>query len=384
MIKVLEVCTVSSSAYALVANRVQALNQHYAGRMQVELLCTDGAEVSLMRAKGIPVITATLHRSMNPAQLLRSAWNLRRVIQQGNYGIIHLHFGIPGLVGRFLAFFMRNPVWIYQSHGYSITENTHPFARRAYIWVEKLLKHTVRYSLFQLREDIALAKQYQLLEEQQIIHIGNGIDLETFTPSTIPSKPTHSPLVFGMVARFESVKNHALLLDAVTLLAKEGLPFHVKLIGQGHLQAELQSTIRTRGLENFVTIEAYRNDMPTFYRNIDVAVLTSFFEGIPRALIEPMACGKPVICTNVKGSREAVIDQKTGFKTPLDQPEILAGHMRWFIQHPQQRQQMGIAARAHALQQFNEKKIIDQLGELYLSCGTPQHAEETHDFQRGY
>lgn len=376
--KILEVCTVSSSAYALVFQRAHALNQRHAGRMQVDLLCSDGPEVALMQEKGMQALVETLHRSLNPLQLARSAWNLRRAIKRGGYDAVHLHFGIPGLVGRFLALFDQQTVWIYQSHGYSIAENTSPLARWVYLLIEKALKKTVRYSLFQLHGDMELARQHKLLSEEQMVYLGNGVDLQRFAPASEERDAGH-PTVFGMVARFEPIKNHALLLDAVELLAKQTRDFKVKLIGQGHLKAQVQALIQQKGLADVVEIAEYSNDMPEFYRSIDVGMLTSFAEGIPRALIEPMACGKPVICTDVKGSREAIIDQQTGFKSPIGSAAELAQHMLWFIQHPQQCQQMGNAAREHALQHFAEERIINALGKLYLSCGEPLHQEKTHD-----
>jgi len=376
--KILEVCTVSSAAYALVFQRAHALNQRHAGRMQVDLLCGGGPEVALMKEKGMQVLVETLHRSLNPLQLARSAWSLRRAIKRGGYDAVHLHFGIPGLVGRFLALFDQQTVWIYQSHGYSIAENTSPLARWVYLLIEKVLKKTVRYSLFQLREDMDLARQHKLLSEKQMVYLGNGVDLRRFAPTGEERGEGH-PTVFGMVARFEPIKNHALLLDAVELLAKQTRDFKVKLIGQGHLKAQVQTLIQQKGLADVVEIAEYRNDMPEFYRNTDVGMLTSFAEGIPRALIEPMACGKPVICTDVKGSREAIIDQQTGFKSPIGSAAALAEHMLWFIQHPQQRQRMGKAAREHALQHFAEERIITALGNLYLSCEKVTHKEENRD-----
>ncbi len=366
-LKILEVCTVSSSAYALVFHRAQALNQRHAGQMRVDVLCSAGDEVALMQAQGMNVIVETLHRSLNPLQLLRSAWNLRRAVKQGGYDAVHLHFGVPGLVGRFLAFFDHKTVWIYQSHGYSIADNTSPLARKAYILIEKLLKKTVRYSLFQLLEDMVLAREHHLLDAEQMVFLGNGIDMRRFVPDFTARQ---TPTTFGMVARFEPIKNHALLLDAVELLTKQTRDFRVKLIGQGHLKANVQANIQQKGLHDVVEIVEYSNDMPAFYQSIDVGVLTSFAEGIPRALIEPMASGKPVICTDVKGSREAIIDQQTGFKTPIDSPQALADQMLWYIQHPEQRLAMGKAAREHAVKHFAETRILDILSDIYLTCHT--------------
>lgn len=372
--KILEVCTVSSSAYALVFQRAMALNKRHPA-LKIDILCTDGPEVNLMREQGINVVVSTLYRSLNPVLLLRSIWNLYRAIQFGGYEVIHLHFGIPGLVGRILALFKPTIVWIYQSHGYSITEHNSFFTKNLYIGIEKLLKNTVRFSLFQLQEDIALAQQYKLLRDEQIIYIGNGIDLSRFQPTAteLITKPT----IFGMVARFEPIKNHTLLINAVTLLAKHTRDFRVKLIGQGHLKTAIQTLIQQNHLNDLIEILDYSNDMPAFYQSIDVGLLTSLAEGIPRALIEPMAAGKPVICTDVKGSREAIIDQKTGFKVPLGDAAALAKTMQWFIEHPLERQQMGQAAYQHATQQFSEENVLNILAQVYLQC-LPQTNKNGH------
>ncbi|MFN3786522.1 MAG: glycosyltransferase, partial [Thiothrix sp.] len=196
-----------------------------------------------------------------------------------------------------------------------------------------------------------------------------------FTPVT---QPAPELVTFGMVARFEPIKNHALLLDAVAILVRQTQQFRVKLIGQGHLQAEIQQRMTQLGLTDFIDVLPYCHDMPSFYQQIDVGVLTSFAEGIPRALIEPMACGKPVLCTNVKGSREALVEGVTGFTVPLNSPAQLAEKMLWFIENPEARQRMGQAARRHVEQHFSAERIINTLGELYLSCApTALTAEQT-------
>ncbi|MEZ5476098.1 MAG: glycosyltransferase [Thiolinea sp.] len=191
MLRILEVCTASSPAYALVFARAQQLNQKLAGRVKIDLLCSDGDEVVRMRAEGMRVITTDLHRSLNPLRLLQSAWNLYRVLRQEKHDVIHLHFGVPSLVGRLLALFLRKPRWIYQSHGYSIADNTSLPGKTLYLLLERLLKHTVDIALFQSQEDMQLARRYQLLQERQMVYLGNGIDTRRFCPpdAEIPASP---------------------------------------------------------------------------------------------------------------------------------------------------------------------------------------------------
>lgn len=366
MIKILEVCTASSPAYALVFKRAQVLNTRYPQQLKIDILCSDGQEVELMRQQGMQVILADLHRSLNPWHLLQSLFNLQKVLRHGNYDVVHLHFGVPSLIGRCLAFVLRKPIWIYQSHGYSLSHNTSALSKFTYLAIERLLKWPVNLALFQSHEDIEIARRYQLLDEPQIEYLGNGIDTDYFSPS-LNQLPTDKT-IFGMVARFEAIKNHELLLDAVKHLRLVNPNFKVLLIGQGELQTEIAAKIAAHQLEDWMEIRAYSTNMAAFYQEIDVGLLTSFGEGLPRALLEPMACAKPVIGTNVKGSREAIQDQTTGFLVPVNDPQALANTMQWLMEHPIERQRMGLAARAHVVEHFSAQHVLERLGSIYLAC----------------
>lgn len=372
--KILEVCTESSPAYALVFSRALLLNRQDADLYTIDVLCSAGKEVSLMRRHGMNVIISKLHRSLRPLALLRSLYNLNNILRRREYQVIHLHFGVPSLVGRILAVFYRHPIWVYQSHGYSLSANTGCLARIAYLATERLLKNTVDFSLFQSQEDIRLARRYKLLHPEQIRYLGNGIDTEKFYPPAQPSAQDKAlPFVFGMVARFEAIKNHQLLLDAIKHLRLQSPDskqpdFKVLLIGQGELQDAIEAQIAAHELSAYVEIIPYSHDMPAFYQRIDMGLLTSLGEGLPRALLEPMACGKPVICSDVKGSREAVADQETGFILPLGKPEIWATKMRWCIDNRAMLKAMGQSARNSVIKHFNEQKVVERLGALYQHC----------------
>lgn len=368
MLKILEVCTASSPAYALVFKRAQVLNERYPQQLKIDILCSDGKEVELMRQQGMRVVMTDLHRSLKPWRLLQSLLNLRKVLTQTDYEVVHLHFGVPSLIGRCLALFMRKPIWIYQSHGYSLSHNTSILGKYTYLTIERLLKWPVQLALFQSYEDMRLARRYRLLDEAQMVYLGNGIDTDYFQ-AHIRHGQDHKT-IFGMVARFEPIKNHQLLLDAVKHLRLLNPNFKVLLIGQGELQTELAAKIAAHQLQDWVEMRTYSTDMAAFYQELDVGLLTSFGEGLPRALLEPMACAKPVICTDVKGSREAVKDQQTGFIVPLAAPQILAAKMQWLMEHPHERTQMGLAAREHVLANFTAQQVLERLANIYLACHT--------------
>ncbi|PID34295.1 MAG: hypothetical protein CR976_01030, partial [Thiotrichales bacterium] len=159
-----------------------------------------------------------------------------------------------------------------------------------------------------------------------------------------------------------------LFIDAIKHLRLKTDNFKAYMIGEGYQKEMIAAQIAAHELHDLVEIIPYRQDMPTFYQQIDVGVLTSLGEGLPRALLEPMACGKPVLCTDVKGSREAVIDGKTGYILPLAEPEKLADKMLWCINHRDELPAMGVAAREHVVRNHDEQQVIKRLSDLYLRC----------------
>jgi glycosyltransferase involved in cell wall biosynthesis len=199
-----------------------------------------------------------------------------------------------------------------------------------------------------------------------MVYLGNGIDTDYFQPK--PKVAPNDKIVFGMVARFEPIKNHQLLLDAVKQLRLSNPNFKVLLIGQGELSTEIAAKIAAHQLQDWIEIRPYSTDMASFYEEIDIGLLTSFGEGLPRALLEPMACAKPVICTDVKGSREAVKNEQTGFIVALNDPVTFASKMQWLMEHPTERTQMGLAAREHVVANFSAQLVLERLGSLYLAC----------------
>src|SRR5207245_2405019 len=122
---------------------------------------------------------------------------------------------------------------------------------------------------------------------------------------------------------------------------------------------------RRLGLADTVRFLGYRYDLPELTAAADVAVLTSLKEGLPRALMEAMAVGVPVVATDVKGSREVVVDGLTGFLVPLDDAHGLGERLAELLGSPVLRGAMGARGVAHARQHFDEERIVKRLAGLY-------------------
>lgn len=157
------------------------------------------------------------------------------------------------------------------------------------------------------------------------VYIPNGVDLELFRSQRAPRKERGDDFTVGVVARFHEAKGFEYLLKSVSLvhmnrkdvifmLAGRGVsldnPAFMKLIAQNHVDI------------NRVVLCGDVDDMPAFYRRLDVLVQSSITEGFPNVLVEAMASGVPCIATDVGDSREIVGD--TGFIVPSREPVAMA------------------------------------------------------------
>jgi glycosyltransferase involved in cell wall biosynthesis len=161
------------------------------------------------------------------------------------------------------------------------------------------------------------------------------------------------------------VKNHPLLFEAVRRLWERGERFKVWLVGGGSLREEYQSLCGRMGCGHLVHFLGYRDDIPQLLAQTDILVLTSIMEGIPRAVLEAMAVGLPVVATRVTGTAEVVQHGQTGYLVELGDAEDLAARLGELLRRPQLRAEMGARGRQVALREFDETPVVESLKQIY-------------------
>lgn len=178
--------------------------------------------------------------------------------------------------------------------------------------------------------------------------ITNGVDTLRFQPgakclSRAKLNLPKSARLIGCAARLETVKGHAYLLSALAQLPTD---LHLALAGDGSLMAELKSQTQELGIQNRVHFLGVVEDMPSFYKAIDVFCLPSLNEGMPLSPLEAQACGTPVVATNVGGTRSAVC-VRTGYLVPAkDSDELALAISKAFTTHEPQSPRDFVTAHA--------------------------------------
>ncbi len=217
---------------------------------------------------------------------------------------------------------------------------------------------------------------------ERITRIINGVDTERFRcgrlPLPAPRLCDEGRLVIGTVGRLQAVKNQTALVEAFGLLIQRNPELrervHLALIGDGPLRREVEQRVRDLGLGKRVWLAGARDDVPELMRGLDLFVLPSLAEGISNTLLEAMACGLPVVATDVGGNAELIDQGVTGLLVPPGDPALLAEAMATYLRDAEQCRRAGAEGRARAERLFSLDFMVARYLAVYdeLLRGRPQ------------
>ena len=358
---IVDVINLSSSADTLLRERVLSLR---AKGVDNHIVCIDGPYVGPLRAAGIPVFTYHLPRGVDPFRLAWSLFELVAYFRRVKPDLVHTHCSVPGIVGRLAARIAGVPVIMHTVHGFAFHDGSRGPGAAAAIAVERLVGRITDVMLSQNHEDIDRAIRHRIVPERQLEWVGNGIALENFLAAP-PREEATRPVVITCVARMEPVKNHTLLIEAAAKLHRSGRRFELWLVGGGEGRARCERLVADLGLAGVVRFLGYRDDIPALLERSDIGALTSLKEGIPRAAVEAMASGLPMVATRVTGTREVVRDGDTGFLVDVDDTAGFAAALARLVDDPSLRARMGARGREVARAEYDEAIIVDRLERIY-------------------
>ncbi|MFH1395273.1 MAG: glycosyltransferase family 4 protein [Candidatus Omnitrophota bacterium] len=342
-------------------------------------VCSRGRYISELREKGYSVDVINIDRKISFISNLKSLFFLYNYIRKNRFHVVHVHSPIASVLGRIAAKIARVPIIIYTAHGFYFHDNMEKWKRRIIIWVEKILGHLCTDMLFlQSREDEETVKHERIIEAHKVLWISNGVDIETFTVSSANDDLKRSfginkdDLVVGFVGRIVKEKGIEELVSAVYEVKKD-IP-NVKLLIAGDTlcsdrdtktKKSIEKFIQLKGLENSIIFAGLKDNMPEIYGVMDVFVLPSYREGMPRSIIEAMASGKPVVATDIRGAREEVVKGITGELVPVKDVSALAAAVKLILRNNDLAVKMGHAARERAVNMFDENMVLKKESETY-------------------
>lgn len=211
------------------------------------------------------------------------------------------------------------------------------------------------------------------IASRRVSRICNGVDVGRFSPGSDPCRPEGLPFggglwLVGTVGRLQAIKDQPTLVRAFAqwLAHDEAARQRARLVivGDGPLRPEIERMIAEAALGDRVWLAGERADLAPLFGALDCFVLPSRAEGISNTLLEAMACGLPVVATDVGGNRELVTEGETGRLVPPQNPAALAEALAAYFHDPLRALDHGAAGRRKAEAQFS----LDVMVSRYIAC----------------
>jgi glycosyltransferase involved in cell wall biosynthesis len=297
----------------------------------------------------------SLRRAVRPASDLAALLQLTALFRRRMPDIVHTHSSKAGILGRWAAHLAGVPVVIHSIHGFGFTPAQSPLVRGAFIAAERATARITTRFIAVSRANLEEGIRRGLFDEDRAVLIRSGVELGRFMNSSLPAGRLRSEIgaspetpIAGMVACFKPQKSPEDFVSIAGMVARRVPSARFVLVGDGELRGDVEGAIRREGLEGQFHLLGWRRDIPEILHDLDVLVLTSRWEGLPRVFPEAMAAGKPVVACRVDGAAEAVLEGETGFLCEPGERAVLAERLVSLLSDRDRAREMGQAGRLRA------------------------------------
>jgi glycosyltransferase involved in cell wall biosynthesis len=215
--------------------------------------------------------------------------------------------------------------------------------------------------------DVLAARQ---IAESRLCVVHNAIDSQAALPPPVVLSPPVADVVIGTVGQLTARKGVMHLLQAVAALAAEELKVTCLILGEGPQRGELEAAASRLGIANRVRFLGFQKAPLAWVQALDIGVLCSRKEGLPRTVLEAMLAGKPVVGSDVTGTRELIVHDETGLLYPYGDIPALTSALRRLIADPQLRRTMGEEGRRRVVDGFSIDAYVAGVSRVLEEAGS--------------
>jgi len=333
-------------------------------------------DIQKMEEVGIDVIILQMRRDISPLSDLIAFFKLCLYIRKGRYDIVHTHSSKAGFLGRLAARLMEIKVIIHTPHCFCFEAlDMNKVKKFIYFYIEKFAAlfcdKIITVSESQ-RQDII---KRDLVNSRKVITIENAVDIYKFSNNRLDIVRkkqelglNNSSTILGTVGILIKRKGQRYLIEAISQIVKEGFDVRLIIAGEGPLRKDLEILKDNLGLDSRIKFLGFREDIPQILSFMDIFVFSSLWgEGMPLALLEAMACGLPVISTEVHGAIDLLQGNKRGILVRKKDVKGLVEAIRFLVCNPDEAKKMGREAQRLICENYSLKKQIDRIEGLYIS-----------------
>lgn len=303
---------------------------------------------------------------------LKAYKELKHIIDEGEYDIIHCHTPVGAMLTRLAAKQARKQGTkvFYTAHGFHFYKGAPAINWILYYPVEKWLSRYTDVLITINKEDYERAKTFKA---GKVCYVpGVGIDLKKFNVGYVNKEQKRKEIgvsaddfVLLSVGELIPRKNHEVVIRALSVLKQLDKLNHIEYVicGRGAYETDLKKLAEGLDVADHVHFLGYRNDISEICNCADLFVFMSHQEGLPVALMEAMACGLPAVCSNIRGNTDLIEDGVTGLLAN-NTPEEVAQSISKMKSDTTLRNRVASAA-LQKIKQFDLSSVEDEMSKIY-------------------
>lgn len=373
--KIIQVCAIDRNMHKLLGelNRL-SLKAGY----RVIGVCSKGSKSKEIENDGIELMNIDIDRKISPLSNIKSIYQMYKIFKREKPDIVHVHTPIAAVLGRIAAKLAKVPNIIYTAHGFYFHENMRWYVYKLFLNIEKYIgRYFTDYIFTQSEEDKQTAIKYNFMKDKsKIICIGNGVDInKEFNPKYICKSNidklykeldiTKDDIVVSFVGRLVKEKGIIELLEAFSNINESIKLLVIGDVFEGERDLDTVKKIEKYKYNSNIIFTGLRDDINNLLYISDIFCLPSYREGMPRSIIEAMAMKCAVIATDIRGCREEIVQDETGYLIPVKSVDEIEQKIKYIVNNKLVLDRMKENGRKRAELLYDEKKIVQKQIDIY-------------------
>jgi glycosyltransferase involved in cell wall biosynthesis len=316
-----------------------------------------------------------LVREVRPIKDILAFVSLWQFFRREQPDIVHTHTAKAGILGRWAAKLAGVPFIFHTAHGFGFNDFQRPAVRNFYIFLERLTSKITTRLFLVSKANADKAEKCGMTRRRDWVLARDSISVQEFLQPTPRRRKLsdwgvpEDKVIVGMVACFKPQKSPEDFVEvAARVLAKTDRA-HFVMAGDGERRESIEERIQRHRIAGNITLLGWQNEseMPEVYRNLDIVVLTSLWEGLPCVFSEAMACELPIVATNVDGAREAIIEGENGYLHEPHDVDGMAESVLRLINDSDLRHTMGERGKSRVME-FDIGTSVAVVEAIYRQC----------------
>ena len=344
--------------------------------MEVHCLCSKGPNVDIIKRNGFYFHEVNIDRKINIVKNLKSIIMMVKVFRIVKPDIVHVHTPVAGVLARIAAKIAKVPNIIYTAHGFYFHDGMDKVKYNIFFDIEKYIgRYFTDYIFTQSIEDFEVAKKNKFLKNNNYLHISNGVDLKVkFNPdikgneNEIIKKNSFkdNELIVTFIGRLVKEKGIIEFLNSYERLKTKNIKYVI--IGglpQGERDTETINFIEMFKKNENIIFTDHVSNVNDYLSISDIFCLPSYREGMPRSIIEAMAMRNAVLATNIRGSREEVIHNETGYLFDVRNSIQIARYIDELNNNREKLEYLKENGQKRAKLLYDENKVVNKQIDVY-------------------